>query len=64
MDFGKILAIALEYGQYLLVALGALSAGLHVVAPFTKTNKDDDVANWADKVAQKLKTVVVPKKLK
>lgn len=50
-------------GELVLLGLGALSAALHVVAPFTKTTKDDTVRNWADKVSDKLKAVIVPRKV-
>lgn len=52
-----------DVGEWVLLGLGALSAMLHVVAPFTKTKKDDEVKRWTDKVADKLKWAVVPRKL-
>lgn len=55
-------------GEAILIILGAASAALHVVSPFTKTKKDDaataTVDNWVGKVATALKFVVLPKKLK
>ena len=54
--------------EAVLVILGAASAALHVVSPFTKTKKDDEaqktVDNWVGKIAAGLKWAIVPKKLK
>lgn len=54
--------------EAILVILGAASAALHVVSPFTKTKKDDEaqrvVDKWTGKVADALKWAVLPKKMK
>lgn len=60
MDFALLLTV----GKYILLGLGAASAALHVISPATKTTKDDEATKWVDTVADKLKWLVVPTKLK
>lgn len=56
-----------HYGELVLMGLGLVSAALHVVAPLTKSKKDDEaekaVNAWTRKVADGLKWLVVPRKL-
>ena len=62
--FGIDMADLVKLGEGALMALGGVAAALHIIAPLTKTKADDKAVGKLDKLASKLKWVLLPRKMK